>query len=119
MDKKQLKFNKEIGMRIRDHREFLNYTREQLSEKSDISTQFLADIENGRKSMTARTLRNLSNALSLSADYILNGSLAQSDRTYETEQLMLLLEGFTPYQKECAVEILKAYAKALSHDSTK
>ena len=37
MDKEQLKFNKEIGMRIRDHREFLNYTREQLSEKSDIS----------------------------------------------------------------------------------
>lgn len=30
MDKEQMKFNKEVGMRIRDHREFLHYTREQL-----------------------------------------------------------------------------------------
>ena len=33
MDKEQMKFNKEVGMRIRDHREFLHYTREQLAEK--------------------------------------------------------------------------------------
>ena len=104
-------------MRIRDHREFLNYTREQLSEKSDISTQFLADIENGRKSMTAKTLRNISKALSLSADYILNGTTKTPLSEYETEQLTILLNGFTPYQKECAVEILKAYAKALSYHS--
>lgn len=114
MDKKQMKFNKEIGMRIRGHREFLNYTREQLAEKSDISTQFLADIENGKKSMTAKTLLNISKALSLSADYILNGDSNESHGEYETEQLALLLDGFTVYQKECAIEILKAYAKALS-----
>ena len=74
MDKEQNKFNKEIGQRIRDHREFLSYTREQLAEKCDISSQFLADIEVGRKSMTARTLRNISKSLNLSADYILNGT---------------------------------------------
>ena len=119
MDKEQMKFNKEIGRRIRDHREFLNFTREQLSEKCDISTQFLADIENGRKSMTAKTLRNISSALSLSADYILNGSQDSPDTEYETEQLILLLKGFTPYQKKCAVEILKVYAKALLPNAKK
>lgn len=119
MDKEQMKFNKEVGMRIRDHREFLHYTREQLAEKSDISTQFLADIEIGRKSMTAKTLRNISRALSLSADYILGETLGKTDAAYETEQLILLLEGFTPYQKECAIELLKTYAKALSHTEKK
>ena len=37
MDKEQMKFNKEVGMRIRDHGQFLHYSCEQLAEKSHIS----------------------------------------------------------------------------------
>ena len=113
MDKEQNKFKKEIGKRIRDHREFLSYTREQLAEKCDISSQFLADIEVGRKSMTARTLRNISKSLNLSADYILNGTSKHSSGEYQTEQINLLLEGFSPYEKDCALDMLKAFTKAL------
>lgn len=50
------------------------FTREQLAEKADISVQFLADIEKGRKNMTVTTLRKLSTALMVSADYIVNGT---------------------------------------------
>ena len=118
MDKEQMKFNKEIGMRIRNHREFLNYSREIMAEKCDISTQFLADIETGRKSMTAKTLYNISEGLSVSADYILKGSKENPNSSYEDEQLTLLLEGLTPKEKNYALEILKIYAKALHQKNT-
>lgn len=114
MDKNQMKFNKEIGMRIRGQREFLNYTREELSEKCDISTQFLADIETGRKSMTIKTLSNISKCLSVSADYILTGSTDNPNASPHDKQISLLLERLTPWEKDYAVEILKLYTKALS-----
>ena len=53
---KNTDLNKEVGGRIRTIREYSNLTREVLAEKADISVQFLADIENGRKSMTVKTL---------------------------------------------------------------
>lgn len=74
MDKDQMDFNKEIGMRIRRHREFLDFTREELAEKADISTQFLADIETGRKSMTPH------------------------DKKYATEILKLYMKALQPDQ---------------------
>ena len=40
-------------------REYSNLTREVLAVKADISVQFLADIENGRKSMTVKTLKKI------------------------------------------------------------
>lgn len=116
MDKDQLDFNKEIGMRIRRHREFLDFTREELAEKADISTQFLADIETGRKSMTVKTLKNISQSLSASTDYILTGITKDSSTSEQDKHLLLLLESMTPHDKKYATEILKLYMKALQQD---
>lgn len=117
MDKLHSSFNKEIGMRIRKHREFLNFTREELAEKADISTQFLADIETGRKSMTAKTLKNLSQSLFVSSDYILSGITQESDSDEQNQQILLLLQNMSPFEKEYAMEILKIYLKALHQKS--
>ena len=65
--------DKEIGTRIRKQRELLGYTREQLSEKINVSPKFCSDIELGTKGMSMETLCKLSKELSLSTDYILFG----------------------------------------------
>ena len=62
-----------IGARIRNQRELLGYTREQLSEKINVSPKFCSDIELGAKGMSMETLCKLSKELSLSTDYILFG----------------------------------------------
>lgn len=49
--------NIDVGKRISNTRKFRGFSREKLSELADISVQFLADIEKGRKSMTVPTLR--------------------------------------------------------------
>lgn len=65
--------NREVGLRLRALREQQMLTRERLAEYADISVQFLADIETGRKGMTVQTLRKLAVSLHCSADDIVFG----------------------------------------------
>lgn len=63
--------NIEFGKRIRTMREYQNLSREKLAEMSNISTQFLADIENGKKGMSALTLKKICSALHITSDSII------------------------------------------------
>ena len=53
--------NSAVGRRLRCRREELALTRKKLAECAEISVQFLADIETGRKGMTVQTLRIIKN----------------------------------------------------------
>ncbi len=66
--------NKDCGQRIRNMRESQKLSREKLAEMSSISTQFLADIETGKKGMTVNTLRKICDALKVSSDSIVFGT---------------------------------------------
>lgn len=65
--------DKEIGARIRNQRELLGYTREELAEKLNVSAKFCSDIEIGARGMSIDTLCKLSKELMLPTDYILFG----------------------------------------------
>ena len=111
MQKKEL--NIAIGGRIRKVREHQRYTREQIAEKADISAQFLADIENGYKSMTAATIISLVNALHISADYILFG--AHPNNGAETmDELQSLLSAIPTDKQSYAAELVRVLMKALN-----
>jgi len=56
----------------------MNLTREEFAEKANISPQFLAEIENGKKGMSVDTLYKICKNLSISADYILFGLLSNN-----------------------------------------
>ena len=114
MNMEKSKFNQEIGFRIREIREFSNYTRENLAEKANISVQFLADIETGRKSMTVKTLKSLSESLSVSSDYILFGKTTGNSSNPNDSSIYLLLETLSEEQRRDAEEILKIYVRAIS-----
>lgn len=62
-----------IGKRLRRQREKRNMTREEFAEKANISPQFLAEIENGKKGMSVNTLYKICNNFNISADYLLFG----------------------------------------------
>lgn len=65
-----------IGKRVRRQRESLSLTRDQFSEQIGISPQFLAEIENGKKGMSAETLQKICDRADASSDYILFGRQA-------------------------------------------
>ena len=110
MDKKHL--NEEIGARARRRREVLGCTREQIAERANISVQFLFDIEKGKKSMTALTIVNLAEALSVSIDFLLLGTEKKNERHgAEWEQMFSLL---VPEQRKLAEEMLRLFVRGAS-----
>lgn len=66
--------NMEIGERIRSIREEMFMSREKFSEMIDISDVFLGQIERGEKSLSLKTLSNITSYTGVSADYFLNGN---------------------------------------------
>lgn len=97
--------NQEIGERVRMIREDQGRTREQLAEKAGISTQFLFEIETGRKGMTARTIIGIAEALNVSTDIILIGHYRDSS------YMASLMDGLSDKDRQLAAEFLKIFAK--------
>ncbi len=102
--------NIEVGIRITELRRKRGYTREKLSELADVSIQFLADIEKGRKSMTIATLRKLASALLVTTDYIVNGTCAQD----KNSDIISILDSLSDKNKKQAEKILTAFAEAVN-----
>lgn len=107
MNKTEL--NRDVGIRIRILREKKRWSRELLAEYADISTQFLADIEAGKKSMTIFTFYKLICALGTSADYMLFDSENKNDPS-----LILSLRSLPDAERLRAEMILNAYIAGLN-----
>lgn len=108
MERKVL--NQIIGKRVRDIREYQGLSREKVAERADISTQFLSDIEMGRKSMTTSTLRNIAVTLGVSADYLVFG---ERD-TAAAEPLLQLLNSLSKEERQVAEDMLKTMIRGFS-----
>ncbi len=65
--------NASIGKRIREIRTDRGYTREQLAEYADISVDFLAVVEIGKRGLKVQNLAKIAAALNISADYLIYG----------------------------------------------
>ena len=66
-------------------------TRETFSERVDISTQFLTDIERGRMGASLETILRICDTLGVTTDSILRGPDLDEDAT--ARQLSVLLSG--------------------------
>jgi transcriptional regulator with XRE-family HTH domain len=66
-----------VGERIKARRTELGWTQEELCKKASISTGFLSDVENSKRSVSAETLLGLARVLSLSLDYLMKGDSTQ------------------------------------------
>lgn len=65
----------DLGKRIRKQRVLLDWTQEQLAERVNVSTSFIGHVERGTRKASLETLVSVANALSVSLDYLLSGSL--------------------------------------------
>lgn len=101
---------KQVGKRIREKRDTMGISREAFSETIGISSNFLAQIESGKKGMSTSTLYKVCVGLSSSADYILFGREKGNDISGITEILQNLAPESLPY----AEEIIKSFAIAIS-----
>lgn len=63
--------NEVLGNKIKNLRKSKRITREQLAERVDVSTRFLADVEAGKAGVSLSTLKKLCSVLGTTADYLL------------------------------------------------
>lgn len=100
----------QIGQRVRTKREQKKMSREKLAECIDVSPQFLAQIELGRRGMSSATLFKICNALSSSADYILLGK----DRENDLSSFYEMLSNLDPKYLAYAEDLLKTFILAVN-----
>lgn len=95
----------EIGKRIREIRESMNMTKENLAKKLGISGQYLGMVEHGKSYLSIEKLKILCDLTNLSADYILFGK--DNKITSSTKEV---LSNFTDEQLQIGCETLKSLA---------
>jgi transcriptional regulator with XRE-family HTH domain len=59
----------------------LGWTQDQLCTKAGISTSFLSDLENGKRSVSASNLLDIARALSVSLDFLMTGKASTEQQT--------------------------------------
>ena len=98
-----------IGERISYIRKERGYTQLKLAELANISIQFLSDIENNKKSMTVKTLRQIADSLNISTDYIIYGR----ETAIENTSIDIMLNSLSNKNKKKAEKLLSIFIDAI------
>ena len=111
---------REMGRRIKNRRETVKMSREKLAEHLDVSPQFIADIEYGNKGVSIKSLYLLSQALGVTTDYILAGSVYELDGDSEAarvqEQILDLLHRCDAKQLKGIRDIAEIYVDGVKEE---
>lgn len=84
------KDNIEIGERLRSLRESMKMTREEFSEKIDITDSFLGQIERGERALSVKTLRKVIKYTGVSSDYLLFGKDVNNQTLQKINNILTL-----------------------------
>lgn len=93
------------GDRIRQVRENMRLTQDDLATKSGLSKGFISDVENDKRGISSDNLLKIANALGASLDYLARG---ETTSTVVRESVVI------PYELSAAAEQLQlSYAQTL------
>ncbi len=90
----------DLGKRVRKRRAELNWTQEHLAQEIGVSTSFIGHIERGSRKASIDTLVLLANAMQISTDQLLGGSLTLSG------ELIKPVKKLTKNQKQAMMQML-------------
>jgi CheY-like chemotaxis protein/DNA-binding XRE family transcriptional regulator len=67
-----------LGMAVREYRQLLGITQEELAWRSDLHRTYIADIERGARNITLRSVENLAKALQITVGHLISTATAKS-----------------------------------------
>ncbi len=94
----------EMGRRIRQRRELLGMSREDLARRLDVTSKFIADLEYGDKGTSVKNLYRLKQILGVSIDYLMDGEPTGEN---EEEPRKMLSENIMGSLSVCSVKQLR------------
>lgn len=99
-----------IGKNIRKFREIKKLRKEDLAEKTDLTTNYIGMIERGEKIPSLETFINILNSLGVSADMVLSDVL---DNGYTVKDSLLneKLEKLVPEDRNRIYEVIDTMMK--------
>ena len=101
-----------IGGRIRDARKKHGFTMAELSERANISSNFLGNIERGVDTPSVETLINIANALCVGTDALvrdtLDAEITEEQADFESVEISREIKAMTKKQKQCVLSCIKA-----------
>lgn len=103
---------KDIGARIREARKSKRLSQNELAEMISISPSHMSDIENGKKIIKLDIFMRLTEALQVSADWLLRTDIPQV-ASIHSHELATLLADCTPSESQSLIKMLKEMKKAI------
>lgn len=103
---------KEVGARIREARKAMRLSQNELAEMVNISPSHMSDIENGKKIIKLDIFMRLTEALQVSADWILRTDIPQVTSIH-AQELSSLLSDCTPSESQSLIKMLKEMKNAI------
>lgn len=97
---------KDLGTRIRQARKQKKLSQAELADIIQISPSHMSDIENGKKTLKIDLFMKITEALQVSADWLLRTNIPEVNSIYEHE-ISDLLKDCTTEEKEAYLDILK------------
>ena len=108
---------KDIGKRIQKIRKQQGISQATLAERVNISTPYLSDIENGKVSYGITILMDITEALQISADWLLRSNTPMTN-SIQIEEVNNILSDCTPDEAESLLHLLAETKKALRRNKT-
>lgn len=102
-----------MGLRIQQMRKAAKLTQMQLSEKINVSTQYISDLERGKVGCSISTLIKLCDTLAVSSDFILRGKEPRVPDSFNhpgrfddlpPQEKALMEEGFNLLKKALSIK---------------
>ena len=106
-----------VGNKIRERRNFLKVTQENLANDINVSASFISDIENGRRKMSLETMIKISIALKTSLDYFVldNVKDIKTKNNIKFDELKNILETVDEKKESIFLDFAINSAKFLSN----
>ena len=93
-----------VGKRIKEVRKQKGMSQDELAERANLSSQYISQIETGRKKGSLPTYNKLAKALGVSIDE-LTGSISEGSRVLS--DVDLILQDCSKEERELLVEVLR------------
>lgn len=96
-----------IGKKIYKLRKSKKLSREQLAEKSNLSTTYIFDLENGKSMPSCLTLIDICNALEVNSSVILDEFLTEKNKKENLPEINL--NKFSFLEKQAIINLIKVF----------
>lgn len=110
-----------IGERIKEVRESLRMTQDELAEKTGLSKGFISDLENNKRGISSENLLRIANALGATLDYLARGATTTIERVKPIQiphELSIAAEQLNLTYAE-TLELLDAYNSVIARRSNR